>query len=60
MMPAGGILITVFAAWVMKRQFSHDELFGGQNNLAYRVWRFLVSFVAPTLLAYVLFDMATS
>ncbi len=60
LMPTGGILITVFAGWVMKRQFSHDELFGGQNILAYRLWLFLVRFVAPALLAYVLFDMATS
>lgn len=60
LMPFGGILITVFAGWMMKRQFSHDELFGGRNNVAYRLWQFLVRYVAPILLGYVLFDMATS
>lgn len=60
LMPLGGILIAVFAGWVVKRQFTTDELFGGQDVLAYRLWLFLVRFVAPVLLAYVLFDMATS
>jgi len=59
-MPIGGILIAVFAGWMMKRTFSLDELFNGQDVLAYRVWLFLVRFLAPVLLAYVLFDMATS
>lgn len=60
LMPTGGILITVFAGWVMKQQFTNDELYGGRNILAYRVWLFLVRFVAPVMLVYVLFDMATS
>ena len=60
LMPLGGILIAVFAGWIVKRRFTADELFGGQNILAYRVWLFLVRFLAPVVLAYVLFDMATS
>jgi NSS family neurotransmitter:Na+ symporter len=58
-MPLGGILIAVFAGWIMKRKFSVDELFDGRNILAYRVWLFLVRFLAPAILAYVLFDLAT-
>jgi hypothetical protein len=34
-------------------------LFDGRNILAYRVWLFLVRFLAPAILAYVLFDLAT-
>jgi len=60
LMPVGGILITVFAGWLMKRQFTRDELFDGKNVLAYRAWLFLVRFLAPGLLAYVLFDKVTS
>ncbi|MFQ5982195.1 MAG: sodium-dependent transporter, partial [Woeseiaceae bacterium] len=60
LMPLGGIMIAVFAGWFMKRQFSGEELFGGQNELAHRLWLFLVRFLAPAVLAYVLFDMATS
>ena len=60
LMPIGGILITIFAGWLMKRQFTRDELFDGKNVLAYRAWLFLVRYLAPGLLAYVLFDKATS
>ena len=60
LMPIGGILIAVFAGWLMKRHFTCDELFNGKNVLAYRLWLFLVRFLAPAMLVYVLFDSATS
>ena len=60
LMPLGGLLIAVFAGWFMKEQFSADELFGGETTFAYRSWLFLVRFLAPLILAYVFFDMATS
>ncbi len=60
LMPLGGLLTAVFAGWVMKQKFSLDELYGGETNLSYRSWLFLVRFLAPLLLAYVFFDMATS
>ncbi len=60
LMPIGGILITVFAGWLIKRQFTCDELFDGKNVLAYRIWLFLVRYLAPAMLIYVLFDSATS
>jgi len=44
----------------MKWKFSLDELYSGETNLSYRSWLFLVRFLAPLLLAYVFFDMATS
>ena len=59
-MPIGGILIAIFAGWMMKRKFSADELFDGRDTLGYRAWLFLVRFLAPVVLAYVLVDMATS
>ena len=31
-MPAGGILVTVFAGWVVKQQFSADELYTAANR----------------------------
>jgi NSS family neurotransmitter:Na+ symporter len=58
-MPLGGILVTIFAGWVMKRQFSADELFAGSETLAYKVWLFIVRYIAPILLALVLWDVAT-
>jgi NSS family neurotransmitter:Na+ symporter len=59
-MPVGGILVTIFAGWIVERQFSADEMYGGNEPLAYKVWLFIVRFVAPILLALVLWDVATS
>lgn len=57
MMPIGGILIAVFAGWVVKTQFSGEE-FGGRGSIAHTAWLFLVRFVAPIILGYVFYDMA--
>ena len=59
-MPAGGILVTIFAGWVVHRKFSADEMYDGKEPLAYKVWLFIVRFVAPVLLALVLWDVATA
>ena len=45
MLPLGGLLITVFAGWVMCRNSSSDEL--GGTGTAYRAWRLLARFLAP-------------
>ena len=58
-MPTGGILVAVFAGWVVKRQVSADELFNGEEPLVYKVWLFIMRFIAPILLAMVLYDVAT-
>ena len=58
-MPVGGILVAIFAGWVVKRQFSSDELYNGGQPLAYEAWLFIVRFVAPVLLSLVLYDVAT-
>ncbi|MDH3372983.1 MAG: sodium-dependent transporter, partial [Gammaproteobacteria bacterium] len=58
LMPIGGILVAVFAGWLMQRQFSRDELFEGKNSLMYRAWLIIVRFIAPAILAFVLIDVA--
>lgn len=60
LMPFGGLVLTVFAGWLMKKQFSRDELFEGRDSLLYRAWLIIVRFVAPAILAFVLFDVATA
>ncbi len=60
MMPLGGILIAIFAGWMVKREFSREELFGGKETVGFRVWLFLTRFIAPAILTFVLVDMATS
>jgi NSS family neurotransmitter:Na+ symporter len=58
-MPTGGILVAIFAGWIVKKQFSADELFNGAEPMIYKLWLFIVRFVAPVLLTLVLVDVAT-
>ena len=51
MLPLGGLLITVFAAWVMCRNSSADEL--GGTGRPYKSWRFLARYVAPAAIVLV-------
>jgi len=51
MLPLGGLLIAVFAGWVMCRNSSADEL--GGAGTSYKLWRFLVRFVAPIGILFV-------
>ncbi len=46
MLPLGGLLITVFAGWVMCKNSSSEEL-GIGTGIGYRTWRFLARWVAP-------------
>ncbi len=46
LLPLGGLLISVFAGWVMARASSAEELGLGESP-GYRVWRFLVRYVTP-------------
>jgi NSS family neurotransmitter:Na+ symporter len=57
LMPLGGIVIAVFAGWVMKKTFSRQELYGDKPSAWYGVWLFLVRFVAPVILLFVFLDM---
>lgn len=51
MLPLGGVFITVFAAWIMCRNSSAEEL--GGAGTAYSVWRFLARFLAPLAIIFV-------
>lgn len=45
MLPLGGVLITVFAGWVMCGNSSSSEL--GTSGVIFRAWRFMARYVAP-------------
>ncbi|MBP6699699.1 MAG: sodium-dependent transporter [Halioglobus sp.] len=49
LLPVGGMLIAVFAGWVMKKEASRDEL-TTLNAFGYEVWHFLIRFVVPPAL----------
>ena len=51
MLPLGGVLITVFAGWVMCRNSTADEL--GGAGVIYKLWRLLARFVAPIGILFV-------
>jgi len=53
MLPLGGLLITVFAGWVMCRNSTADEL--GGAGASYKAWRLAARFVAPVGIFFVLF-----
>jgi NSS family neurotransmitter:Na+ symporter len=45
MLPLGGLFIAIFAAWIMRKQSTRDEL--KTHPLVYNIWRFLVRYVTP-------------
>jgi len=49
LLPVGGMLIALFAGWVMTREASRDEL-GTLNVYGYEVWHFLIRFAVPAAL----------
>lgn len=48
MLPLGGFFTALLVGWFLPKQFSHDEL-QLQNPFWYRVWFFVLRYVAPTL-----------
>jgi neurotransmitter:Na+ symporter, NSS family len=54
LIPLGGFLIAVFAGWAMSRASTVDEL-GLGNSPLYRLWRFLIRYLAPLALLMVFY-----
>jgi NSS family neurotransmitter:Na+ symporter len=57
MLPLGGLLITIFAGWIMCRNSTSDEL--GSAGFLYKVWRVLARFIAPIGILFVLINAVT-
>lgn len=53
LLPLGGILIALFAGWVMKDSARREEL--AMSDGLYCIWRFLVRYVSPIAVSIVLF-----
>lgn len=51
MLPLAGVFISVFAAWVMCRNSTAEEL--GSAGSLYKLWRLLARFVAPLAIVFV-------
>lgn len=52
MLPLGGLLIAVFAGWVMNENSSRDE-FNLKPDFIYLTWRFITRFVTPAAITIV-------
>jgi len=52
LLPLGGVLLAVFAGWVLSRSASVDEL-GIGEGVVYRLWLVLIRYVAPLAVALV-------
>ncbi len=46
LLPLDGVLIALFAGWILSRKLTLEEL-GLSDGRVYRMWRFLVRYVAP-------------
>lgn len=54
MLPLGGLLFAVFAGWIMTRDSTRNEL-DMDDYLGYKLWRFLVRYIAPLGIVLVMF-----
>jgi neurotransmitter:Na+ symporter, NSS family len=53
LLPLGGLFIAVFAGWIMRSEFSAEEL--GVSGGIYRIWQLTTRFVVPPALAIIFF-----
>ncbi|MDH5178865.1 MAG: sodium-dependent transporter [Gammaproteobacteria bacterium] len=56
MLPLGGLLIAIFAVWVMSREASMEELDLG-NGILYKSWRLLVRYITPVAVIIVFMNV---
>ena len=54
MLPLGGLLIVIFAGWIMCRNSTADEL--GSSGVLFKAWRVLARFIAPIGILLVLIN----
>ena len=56
MLPLGGLLIAIFAVWVMSKEASMEEL-DMDDGVFYKVWRFLVRYITPVAVLIVFLNV---
>lgn len=55
LLPFGGLLITVFAGWILSPSISEEEIDLG-GRLGYRIWLFLSRYIAPAGIIIIFLD----
>jgi NSS family neurotransmitter:Na+ symporter len=56
MLPLGGLLIAIFAGWMMKQTSSSEELAIG-NGVLYKIWSILIRFISPLAILLVFINL---
>ena len=56
MLPLGGLLIAIFAGWVMQQDSTERE-FSFSNRYVYALWHVMIRYVSPLLVAMVFLNM---
>lgn len=49
LLPLGGLLIAIFAGWVVSKETTQNEL-SSLNTMGYQVWHFLIRYIVPPAL----------
>ncbi|RWU12161.1 sodium-dependent transporter [Pseudidiomarina gelatinasegens] len=55
LLPLGGLLLAVFAGWVMKSAYSSDEL--NTSPKVFRLWQFIVRWLAPIAIVLIFLQL---
>lgn len=55
MLPLGGLMMAIFAGWIMRAHHVQDEL--GLKGPAYAVWRFIIRYISPVAILAILISL---
>ncbi len=56
MLPLGGLLITIFAGWVMSQNSTREEL-AVKPAFIYTAWRFIIRYITPAAISIIFFKV---
>ena len=59
-LPVGGIFIAIFVGWILKKSMVKNELEEGHGSLhdgIFATWRFLLRFVAPVAIGWIIYSV---
>lgn len=52
MLPLGGLLLALFAGWVMNRE-SVAEALGGEPGVGFKIWYFVIRYISPAAIVLI-------
>lgn len=55
MLPLGGLMMAIFAGWIMRPHHVQEEL--GLNESNYAIWRFIIRYISPVAILAILISL---